>query len=250
MEASLATRMVDVGPPADDKSGAVERFRSFWGNKSELRRFQDGKISEAIVWECPPHERHTIPDKILSYALTVHLDKIIKTDSIHPSSPASHNGQWGQHSISSSSGRLDIVLLQLPPGTSGAKKTALASRGGGSVVTLDPSYSISSQRAMDATLDTLTNQLRSTEGLALKVVGVQPVGAAARQTATFGPTPHPLATAAVGSGGLGRLSGIKIPRCMEPIEVLVQLESSGEGSNPTVGPFFIPEGREGDDIKS
>lgn len=25
-------------------------FRKFWGNKSELRRFQDGSICEALVW--------------------------------------------------------------------------------------------------------------------------------------------------------------------------------------------------------
>jgi U3 small nucleolar RNA-associated protein 22 len=25
-------------------------FREFWGKKSEVRRFQDGSISEAVVW--------------------------------------------------------------------------------------------------------------------------------------------------------------------------------------------------------
>jgi U3 small nucleolar RNA-associated protein 22 len=25
-------------------------FRKFWGKKSEVRRFQDGSISEAVVW--------------------------------------------------------------------------------------------------------------------------------------------------------------------------------------------------------
>ena len=214
IEGSLATRMVDVGPPADDKTGAVERFRAFWGPKAELRRFQDGKISEAVVWECPPSDRHKVPDKIIAYALALHLYK-----SAAPSLSAS---------ISTTSGRLDGALLQLPPGTSGAKKTALGSRGVGASIALDPSYGISSQRMMETALEALSKQLRSTEGLALKVVGVQPVGAATRQTCAFVPSPHPLATAGAGSGGLGRLTGGKIPRCMEPIEVLVQLESSGE----------------------
>lgn len=178
IEASLAGRMVDVGPPADDKSRAVDKFRSFWGKKSELRRFQDGKISEAVVWECPPAERHTIPDKILAYALGMHLHEDVSTLTT----------QADGNSIASTSGRLDNALLQLPPGTSGAKKTALSSRGGGSVMALDPSYGISSQRQLDSALDTLGKQLRSTQGLALKVVGVQPVGAAARQTSTFAPT--------------------------------------------------------------
>lgn len=28
----------------------VAEFRSFWGEKSEMRRFQDGSIKEAVVW--------------------------------------------------------------------------------------------------------------------------------------------------------------------------------------------------------
>ncbi len=27
-----------------------EEFRLFWGERSELRRFQDGSICEAVVW--------------------------------------------------------------------------------------------------------------------------------------------------------------------------------------------------------
>ena len=26
-------------------------FRAFWGERAELRRFQDGSINEAVVWE-------------------------------------------------------------------------------------------------------------------------------------------------------------------------------------------------------
>lgn len=44
-----STRSVDIGPPADAADAAKE-FRSFWGEKSELRRFQDGKICESVVW--------------------------------------------------------------------------------------------------------------------------------------------------------------------------------------------------------
>ncbi|XP_076760517.1 nucleolar protein 6 Mat89Ba [Xylocopa sonorina] len=40
--------IVDKGPEANLKE-AIE-FRKFWGQKSELRRFQDGTIREAVVW--------------------------------------------------------------------------------------------------------------------------------------------------------------------------------------------------------
>eukprot|EP00951_Prasinocladus_malaysianus_P009760 scaffold71272_cov14-Prasinocladus_malaysianus.AAC.1 len=34
-----ASRLVDVGPPADNKAEAA-KFRQFWGERSELRRFK------------------------------------------------------------------------------------------------------------------------------------------------------------------------------------------------------------------
>eukprot|EP00775_Hariotina_reticulata_P010181 gene10181-10341_t len=41
---------------------------------SELRRFPDGKINEAVVWEgVPPGERHRIPDLAVQYILLRHL---------------------------------------------------------------------------------------------------------------------------------------------------------------------------------
>lgn len=62
LEPTSALRPVDIGPAADDLVAAA-RFRAFWGAVSELRQFQDGKISEAVVWASSPAERHTIPDK-------------------------------------------------------------------------------------------------------------------------------------------------------------------------------------------
>lgn len=44
-----ANRTVDHGPAAENKQEAAG-FRKFWGEKSELRRFKDGSITESIVW--------------------------------------------------------------------------------------------------------------------------------------------------------------------------------------------------------
>ena len=43
------SRTVDRGPSAEEKAEG-EEFREFWGQKSELRRFKDGLIQEAVVW--------------------------------------------------------------------------------------------------------------------------------------------------------------------------------------------------------
>ena len=73
--------------------------------------------------------------------------------------------------------------------------------------------------------------MRSVEGTALKVVGVQSISAASRQTCAFFPLPHPLA----GGGTSSTASNDNLPRCLEPIEVLVQLESSGEALSVKCG---------------
>lgn len=67
-----AFRMIDVGPSADNKIESA-KFRSFWGEKSELRRFKDGIIAETAVWECEYWEKHLIIKKIMEYTLCRHL---------------------------------------------------------------------------------------------------------------------------------------------------------------------------------
>ena len=76
-------------------------------------------------------------------------------------------------------------------------------------------------------MDKLSKQLRSLSTLALRVISTQPLSAASRHTAPFVPLPHPLAGAAAAAAGRGRL-----PRCLEPLDVLLQLESSGQLTSP------------------
>lgn len=96
-------------------------------------------------------------------------------------------------------------------------------------------------RSITAAARNLTTKLRAASGVPLRIVSVQPLSAALRDTAAFPPVPHPLATAKLGvlsgRGDLGR-----VPRCLEPQELLVQLEGSGRFSLCTtlyVG-FLVP----------
>lgn len=73
LDPTAALRLVDVGPPADDAK-AADKFRALWGDKSELHRFQDGKISETVVWEAGPAERHTVPDMCVAGAHCQHCN--------------------------------------------------------------------------------------------------------------------------------------------------------------------------------
>lgn len=84
-------------------------------------------------------------------------------------------------------------------------------------------------RAITGAVRSLTTKLRAAGSLPLRIVSVQPLSAAVRDTAAFPPLPHPLAAAGPAAGaGTGRM-----PRCLEPLELAVQLEGSGESTTNT-----------------
>ncbi|KAJ6570241.1 Nrap protein [Mycena vulgaris] len=70
-----AFRLVDHGPAADETDPAIaERFRDFWGDKAELRRFKDGRIIESVVWDIKSaDERSQVPAMIVRQVLHRHF---------------------------------------------------------------------------------------------------------------------------------------------------------------------------------
>ncbi|KAF9428924.1 hypothetical protein BGZ94_000488 [Podila epigama] len=76
-----SSRLVDLGPPADDLE-AAQTFRELWGNKAELRRFKDGSILESAVWEAQGTDaRHLIVGQMISYLLKYHFG--VPHDAVH-----------------------------------------------------------------------------------------------------------------------------------------------------------------------
>jgi len=95
-----SARVVDRGPPADEKDSTQSKeFKAFWGNKAELRRFKDGAIVHAVVWNtfdeeqgfqnekskqgdngrkpmfsfCTPEISNDIVERIVKYIFRTHL---------------------------------------------------------------------------------------------------------------------------------------------------------------------------------
>ncbi|XP_029059010.1 nucleolar protein 6 isoform X3 [Monodon monoceros] len=67
------TSVLELGPEADQPEAAD--FRQFWGSRSELRRFQDGAIREAVVWEAASMaQKRLIPHQVVTHLLTLHAD--------------------------------------------------------------------------------------------------------------------------------------------------------------------------------
>ncbi|XP_063051087.1 nucleolar protein 6 [Engraulis encrasicolus] len=65
--------VLEKGPPADNPKAA--EFRQLWGDRSELRRFQDGAITEAVLWDAPTFcLKRLVPQQIISHLLQLHAD--------------------------------------------------------------------------------------------------------------------------------------------------------------------------------
>jgi U3 small nucleolar RNA-associated protein 22 len=80
IDAESSRRLVDHGPPASDTQKATA-FRTFWGEKAELRRFKDGSILESVVWNCKTTEdRYAIVKRIVRYVIARHISAGVAGD--------------------------------------------------------------------------------------------------------------------------------------------------------------------------
>ncbi|CAE6493644.1 unnamed protein product [Rhizoctonia solani] len=157
LDQTEAPRLVDYGPPADDAAGS-EVFRAFWGPKSELRRFKDGRILESVVWEVShPDERAHIPGRLVRHILQFHFG--IELEPV-------------QRTVYDQVVRLPSSVIKL--------YSSVAEN----MMTFRPC-----QTAFDA----LVKQIKSAEDLPLALVNASPISPSLRGTSVFYPWPMDLA---------------------------------------------------------
>ncbi|XP_078407472.1 nucleolar protein 6 [Cetorhinus maximus] len=144
---AFSANVLEKGPLADSPEAA--EFRDFWGENSELRRFQDGSICEAVLWQgdnmC---DCRLIPGQIIKHLLQLHVDL--------PKSSLCYVG-----------GLLDSVI-EVEKGHAGSEEKTI------SVV---QSY------------DDLSRKLWNLSGLPLNVTSVQGIHPVFRFTEVFPPVP-------------------------------------------------------------
>ncbi|XP_012945318.1 nucleolar protein 6 [Aplysia californica] len=77
LNTSAAFSVLNKGPPADHPEALA--FREMWGDKSEMRRFKDGTIHEAVLWSRSSlqADRRLVCGRIVRYVLQRHcgIDK-------------------------------------------------------------------------------------------------------------------------------------------------------------------------------
>ncbi|PWN52033.1 Nrap protein [Violaceomyces palustris] len=156
LDPEQAWKIVEHGPPSDDKESA-EEFRNFWGNLAELRRFKDGRILESVIWNAPTiPSRFSIPRRILSYAFE------------------RHHSMGGAASVSFLADKFE-GLLSVPEALK--EKTYLA----------DPEEK--GFQLVQQSYDYLTKELRGLDNLPLSLINIVPSSPGLRATSEFIPAP-------------------------------------------------------------
>ncbi|KAJ1733229.1 U3 snoRNP protein [Coemansia sp. Benny D160-2] len=71
-----SSRLVDLGPNPDAEPQMAARFRAYWGERAELRRFRDASIRLAVVWGAngmSTESRSLILPRMVAYLLRRHF---------------------------------------------------------------------------------------------------------------------------------------------------------------------------------
>jgi U3 small nucleolar RNA-associated protein 22 len=227
LDSDNALRLVDRGPDAaDDK--LCRDFRTLWGTRAELRRFQDGSIVESVVWtdENGKTDKPRIPFLVVNHLLTTHNPFCGPQGLAAP-----------RDSVWTVQGPLEKYMTRvLSERFLPAWATSESSTG--------TDDAMSRFRSAIATFHDVDTHLRELN-LPLDINAVEPADPALRYSSVVPPVAHPLAFGSKdkskftiaqqqrrGGGGRKRQrpgvpsSSSWVSRILRPMEVVVQLENS------------------------
>ncbi|XP_048851490.1 nucleolar protein 6 isoform X2 [Brienomyrus brachyistius] len=187
----LSASVLERGPPADSAE-AVE-FRQLWGPRAELRRFQDGAITEAVLWSgSSACQKRLVPREIITHLLQLHADI--------PESCVRYRGGFLD----------DVIRIECKSNSTGDEES----------LRIVQSY------------DDLSRKLWQLEGLPLSITSVQAAHPALRYSQVFPPVPHKLQYSFFGrekvTGALLPLENKPCPAYIPPLKVICHMEGSGK----------------------
>ncbi|TNM89755.1 hypothetical protein fugu_003989 [Takifugu bimaculatus] len=187
----LSTSVLERGPPADSPKAA--EFRQFWSSRSELRRFQDGEITEAVLWDGKSMtQKRLVPKQIVTHLLQLHVDI--------PESCLRYTGAMVD----------DVIILDPEVPSTGEEESLVVVQ----------SY------------DDLSRKLWQLEGLPLSITAVQGAHPSLRYTQVFPPQPMKLDYSFFNREKVSRSLVPKqskpCPAYIAPITVICHMEGSGK----------------------
>ncbi|KAG9293934.1 hypothetical protein G9A89_019272 [Geosiphon pyriformis] len=182
------SRLVDYGPTPEDEI-AAGKFRRLWGNKAEVRRFQDGSILESVVWESAQgfESRNLIVSHIIIHILNHHFG--IKED----------------HGLLYWAGQLNVFLRANPNIPRSLSK---------------PEIEVQGFQPVMMAYQRLVKELKTVENIPLRISSIKAASSMLRYSSVVLPQPRTIECLTPGNG--------KVPPFIEPIEIIIQFESSGK----------------------
>lgn len=191
LKPELAASVLERGPPADSPKAA--EFRQLWGFRSELRRFQDGAITEAVLWEGESMcQKRLVPKQIVTHLLQLHA--------IIPESSVRYVGAMVD----------DVIKIGQEVPSTGEEESLLVVQ----------------------SFDDLSRKLWQLEGLPLAITSVQGAHPALRYTQVFPPQPTKMDFSFFDKEKISRSllpkEGKPCPTYIAPLTVICHMEGSGK----------------------
>ncbi|XP_078616347.1 nucleolar protein 6-like [Branchiostoma floridae x Branchiostoma japonicum] len=236
LNTEFSTSVLDKGPPADQPQAA--EFREFWGDKSQLRRFQDGTICEAVVWQGSNiAERRLVCCQVIQHILNRHANipqSIIKYFGGHLDSLLSRPNLQGGTAAQSTDTH-DKLHKSQPQG-----KKAKKSKNAPKEQLLDPNQNSTSHPGTgdeeNVTVMRVYNDLcrilRGLQDLPLNITSIQGTSPVFRYAEVFPPRPAHIKKTKDKTVVQGHIqvpvSGQPCPPFVPALKVICHMEGSGK----------------------
>lgn len=234
LEQEKSLRIIDIGPPAD--TAEAEEFRKFWEPKSQLR-LQNGTISETVVWHVESFsQRRAIIKYILNHTLKkLNLNQVIVHYTFLERSISLSNVlfKWRDDSQNNSP---SIESSNSQTNEQPGKRKRYGNENSRDLKPIGVGEEVF-HKALKL-YNELNKVLRGIENMKHSITSIQPISHHLRASAAFPPMPVSLQAK---NRSLKRSKGVTLfPEnfdqagkilLIEPIYVLVTLESSGKWPN-------------------
>lgn len=213
MDPNASRRIVDRGPPAEDIEGS-DAFVSLWGEKmAQIRRFQDGAIVRAVVWNTPSINssraectRYSNDDKLIGGIVEKIIQHIVEQHFAYGA-----NSKLASFELRNLVSFIDGVTSEKPSIFSNSM--ALHKN----VILAFDSLSDFLRRNSANNIDIGNGKQTSRLGLPLSIDEVEPLSPCLRYSSLFPPTPHPCL------GGVSSVSGGKVSGVVTGEPILIQI---------------------------
>ena len=230
IDPNASRRVVDRGPPAEDVEGA-SAFVALWGEEhAQLRRFQDGAIVRAVVWNAPANARSASGLDIVRFAGEDRsMGGIVERVSQHIVKVHFTYVKKGKSAKSVAFELRNMVslidgVISTPQPSPFSDSLALHKN----AMSAFESLADFLRRNTATAVDNFLGKKISALGLPLKIDEVEPLSPCLRYSALFPPVPHPLLGGVELAGDKRKVAGVN-----EGSPILIQIRFEGSSKWPT-----------------